>query len=66
MSSDIQSETAPSIAHEPKYFVVSILPHEAKVVAILPLVRFDWLKWSCDKYDTVLYCVTSSLPHAKR
>jgi len=31
---------------------MSILPHEAKVVAILPLVRHDWLKWSCGKYDT--------------
>jgi len=30
---------------------VSILPHEAKVVVILPLVRHDWLKWSLDKYD---------------
>jgi len=31
---------------------VSILPHEAKVVVILPLVRHDWLQWSRDKYDT--------------
>jgi len=31
---------------------VSILPHDAKVVTILPLVRHDWLKWSRDKYDT--------------
>jgi len=30
---------------------MSILPHEAKVVAILPLFRHDWLKWSHDKYD---------------
>jgi len=29
-----------------------ILPHEAKVVAILPLVRHYWMKWSNDKYDT--------------
>jgi len=28
-----------------------ILPHEAKVAAILPLVRHDWLKWSCDKHN---------------
>jgi len=28
------------------------LPHEAKVVANLPLVRHDWLKWSHNKYDT--------------
>jgi len=53
MDSDIQSksETAHSVAHSPKYLIVSILPHEAKFVAILPLVRHDWLKWSCDKYD---------------
>jgi len=31
---------------------MSILPHEAKDVAILRLVRHDWLKWSRDKYDT--------------
>jgi len=36
--------------HLPKYLVVSILPHEIKVVAIAPLVRHDWLKWSLDKY----------------
>jgi len=41
-----------SVAHEPKYLVVFILPHEAKVVAIFPLVRHDWLKWSRDKHDT--------------
>jgi len=52
MVSDIQSKSTHSVAHEPKYLVVSILPHQAKVVAILPLVRYDWLKWSCDKYDT--------------
>jgi len=47
IDSDIQSksETAHSVAHEPKYLVLSILPHEAKVVAILPLFRHDWLKW---------------------
>jgi len=28
---------------------MSILPHEAKVVTILPLVTHDWLKWSRDK-----------------
>jgi len=28
----IQSETAQSVAHEPKYLAVSILPHEAKVM----------------------------------
>ena len=41
MFCDIQSnsETAYSVAHEPKYLVVSILPHEAKVVASLPFVR---------------------------
>jgi len=50
---DIQSksENAHSVAHEPKYLVVSILPHGAKVLAILPLARQNWLKWSCDKYD---------------
>jgi len=54
MDSDVQSksETAHSVAHEPKYLVVFILPHEAKVVAIFPLVRHDWLKWSRDKHDT--------------
>jgi len=31
---------------------VSILPHEAKVVAILPLVGHKWLKLSCDKHNT--------------
>jgi len=51
VGSDIQSETAHSIAYVPKYFVVSILPHGAKVLAILPLVRQNRLKWSCDKYD---------------
>jgi len=25
---------------------MSILPHEGEFVAILPLVRHDWLKWS--------------------
>jgi len=36
MDSDIQSksETAHSVAHEPKYLIVSILPHETKVLAI--------------------------------
>jgi len=40
MDSDIQSksETAHSVAHWPKYLVVSVLPHEAKVVTILTLV----------------------------
>jgi len=38
-------ETAHSPANLRKYLVVSILPHEANVVAILPLVRHDWLKW---------------------
>jgi len=54
MFCDIQSnsETAYSVAHEPKYLVVSILPHEAKVVASLPFVRHDWLKRSHVKYDT--------------
>jgi len=46
-----KSETAHSVAHEPKFFVVYILPHGAKVLAILSLVRQNWLKWSCDKYD---------------
>ena len=32
---------------------MSVLPHEAKLVAILPLVRHGWLKWSRDKYDTI-------------
>jgi len=32
--------------------VVFILPHEAKTVVILPFVRHDCLKWSCDKDDT--------------
>jgi len=31
---------------------VSILPNEAKVFAILPSHRHDWLQWSRDKYDT--------------
>jgi len=31
---------------------VSIFPHEAKVAAILSLVRQDWLKWSRENYDT--------------
>jgi len=54
MDSDVQSksETAHSVAHEPKYLVVFILLHEAKVVAIFPLVRHDWLNWSRDKHDT--------------
>jgi len=54
VDSDIQSksETTHSVAHEPKYLAVSILPHGAKVLAILPLVRQNWLMWSCDKYDT--------------
>jgi len=30
---------------------MSILPHEAKVVTIFPLVRYDWLQWTGDKYD---------------
>jgi len=53
MSSDIQSksETAHSPAHYRKYLVMSSLFHEAQVVAILPLVRHDWLKCSHDKYD---------------
>ena len=46
-----KSETAHSVAHEPKYLVVSIVPHGAKVLVIFPLVRQNWLKWSCDKYD---------------
>jgi len=52
--SDIQSkfETAHSVAYQPKYLVMSILPYEANVVVILPFVRHDWLKWSHDKYDT--------------
>jgi len=41
-----------SVVHEPKYLVVSILPHGAKVLAILLLFRQKWLKWSCDEYDT--------------
>jgi len=55
MDSDIQSksETAYSVAHEPKYLVGSILPHEAKVLAILPnTIKHNSLKWSRDKYDT--------------
>jgi len=32
--------------------VAFILPYEAKLVVILPLVRHNWLKWSCDKDDT--------------
>jgi len=47
-----KSKTAHSVAHLPIYLVVFILPHEAKVAAILPLVRHDWLKWSLEKYDT--------------
>jgi len=49
VNSDIQSksETAHSIAHEPKYLVVSVLPHGANVLVILLLVRPNWLKWSC-------------------
>jgi len=31
--------------HLPYILVVSILPNEAKGVAILPFVRNDWLKW---------------------
>jgi len=31
---------------------MSILPHGAKVLAILLLIRQNWLKWSRDKYDT--------------
>jgi len=31
---------------------MSILPNEAEVVAILPLIGHDWLKWSRDNYDT--------------
>jgi len=31
---------------------VTILPHEAKAVTILPLVRHYYLKWSYDKDDT--------------
>jgi len=30
---------------------VSILPHEAEAMAILPLVKHSWLNWTCDKYD---------------
>jgi len=54
MESDIQSkfETTHSVAHWPKYLVVFVLPHEAKVVAILPIVRHYWLQWSRAKYDT--------------
>jgi len=29
-----------------------LLPQEVKAVVILPFVRYDWLKWSCDKDDT--------------
>jgi len=41
VGSDIQSksETTHSVAHEPKYLVVSILSHGEKVMTILPLVR---------------------------
>jgi len=53
VDSDIQSkpETAHSVAHEPKYLLVSLLPHGAKGLAILPLVKQNWLKCSRDKYD---------------
>jgi len=47
-----QIQTPHSVAHEPKYLVVSLFPHGAKVLAILSFVRQNWLKWSCDKYDT--------------
>jgi len=54
MDSDIQSKTeiAHSVAHYPKYLVVSISPHEAKAVVILLFVSHDWFMWSCDKDDT--------------
>jgi len=39
-------------AHEPKYLVVSILLHTAKVLVILLLVRQNWLKWPHEKYYT--------------
>jgi len=42
VGSDIQSETTHSVAHEPKYLVVSILPHGTKVLTILPSVRQNW------------------------
>ena len=47
------SKTAHSVAHEPKYLVMSVLPHGAKVLAILSLVRQNWLKWSC---ESVIAC----------
>jgi len=37
--SDIQIQNRHSAAHEPKRLIVSVLPHGAKVLAILPLVR---------------------------
>jgi len=45
MDTDIQSKskTAHSVAYEPNYLVVYILPHNAKVLAILLLVRVNWL-----------------------
>ena len=54
IDSDIQSisETAHSVPNILANVQLSILPHEAKVVTILPLFRCDWLKWSHDKYDT--------------
>jgi len=29
------------------------LPHDVKSVVILPFVRHDWLKWSCEKDDSL-------------
>ena len=43
-----ESKTACSVAYEPKYLVVSILPHGTKVLAILSLFRQNWLTWSCE------------------
>jgi len=48
---DIQSKSqaAHSAASQQKYLVTSILSHEAKYVAILPLVKHDWFNWSREK-----------------
>jgi len=45
------------VKHYVKYtslcMVMSVLPHKGRdVPGLLPLVEYDWLKWSCGKYDT--------------